>query len=681
MALLERIRGAWDALRYGERRYGWNTVLQQIEDYGAATDTGIPVTADNALRCAAVWACVRVAVETVATLPLHVYRTQGKSKDIARDHPVYNLLHRAPNPEQTKVEFLEQMLLAYELRGNAFAEIVRNSRGRILALWPRHPDRMAVARGADGKVTYTYTAPNGKRTTIPPVNMLHFRFMSSDGLMGKSPITYAAETVALGLAARRYGAKVFSQGGAQRVALSTDAVLRDEEQVKEFKRCWKANYGSIENMGEVAVLHSGLKPTIIGINPEDAQLLELLNATVYDICRIWRVPPHKVANLERATFSNIEHQAIEWVVDGVVPRVVRLEQAMDRALLGGDPEYYTKFNINGLLRGDFKTRMEGYQIAIQNAIMSPNEARELDEMNPYPEGDIHLQQVNMAPVGWTPDQAEPAKPKADDRAACGCGIEHVVAGITDRTNPADFRHTRADGNSRRKVRAQWQPVIEAAYTRIRKREKAEILEAAEKFLGRRSTGDFWEWLRSWGVAHPEWVLNVIGPAIEGMERAMADAAAGELGLDTPAEIGDWIKGFLQGFSRNHTDATIAAVEQMMAAGATLDEMLAEIRRRMETWAESAASDASDRITQSDGAVTREVWKRLGVTKFRWATVGDNCPFCNQIAGKVVGVEEHFVGAGTTLEAEGKTPLVQNRNILFPPLHKGCDCQIAAEVSL
>jgi len=360
--------------------------------------TGVRVTPDTALTLGAVWACVRAVTETIASLPLNVMqRTETGARRVWEGHPLQSLLHRFPNPLMSKVEFWEYMIGHLELRGNAYAEIERDRMGRPVALWVLHPDAMTVVQGKDG-IEYGYRLnPGGETVRLRREQILHIKFLSLDGVLGLSPIKYAASTVGAGIAAREYSSRVFRGDGMKRMALVTDMPLKSE-QVAEISAAWRNAYSGLDSAHRVAVLHSGLKPETIGISPEDAQLLQLWNANVNDVCRIWRVPPHKIAQLDRATFSNIEEQNIEWVTDSILPRVTRIEAALDSAFFRDDPQGFTKFNIDGLLRGRLSERMQAYATSIQWGFRSRNEIRALEELEPFAGGDNFDRPLNMLPI-------------------------------------------------------------------------------------------------------------------------------------------------------------------------------------------------------------------------------------------------------------------------------------------
>ena len=357
------------------------------------TTSGKPVNERTAMQTTAVYACVRILAETIASLPLNVYRSTDIGKEKAIDHQLYYLLHDEPNPEMTSFVFRETLMSHLLLWGNAYAQIIRDGRGRILALYPLLPDRMAVDRTTDGQLFYEYRKDAGY-VILRPEDVLHIPGLGFDGLVGYSPIAMAKNAVGMAIATEEYGAKFFANGANPGGVLEHPGVVKDPARIRES---WNAVYQGSGNAHRVAVLEEGMKFQPIGIPPEQAQFLETRKFQTEEICRIFRVPPHLVSNLDRATFSNIENQSISFVVHTIRPWLVRLEQGMNKALLSQTEkgQYFVGFVVDGLLRGDYASRMQGYAIGIQNGFLSPNDVRTLENMNTIEHGDIYAMNGNM----------------------------------------------------------------------------------------------------------------------------------------------------------------------------------------------------------------------------------------------------------------------------------------------
>ena len=369
------------------------------------TTSGKPVNEHTAMQMTAVYSCVRILAEAVAGLPLHLYKyTASGSKEKALSHPLYFLLHDEPNPEMSSFVFRETLMTHLLLWGNAYAQIIRNGKGEVIALYPLMPNRMSVDRDYSGALYYTYTrysdeAPtmNGMTVTLRPSDVLHIPGLGFDGLVGYSPIAMAKNAIGMAIACEEYGAKFFANGAAPGGVLEHPGTIKDPQKVRDS---WNAAYQGSSNSHRVAVLEEGMKYQSIGISPEQAQFLETRKFQINEIARIFRVPPHMVGDLEKSSFSNIEQQSLEFVKYTLDPWVIRWEQAISRALLRPDEKklYFAKFNVDGLLRGDYVSRMNGYATARQNGWMSANDIRELENLDRIPPelgGDLYLINGNM----------------------------------------------------------------------------------------------------------------------------------------------------------------------------------------------------------------------------------------------------------------------------------------------
>lgn len=369
------------------------------------TTSGKAVTERSAMQMTAVYSCVRILAEALAGLPLHLYRyTENGGKEKATDHPLYHLLHDEPNPEMSSFVFRETLMTHLLLWGNAYAQIIRNGKGEVIALYPLMPNRMTVDRDQNGHLYYRYRttsddAPTmeGSSVTLPPNQVLHIPGLGFDGVVGYSPIAMAKNAIGMAIACEEYGAKFFANGAQPGGVLEHPGTIKDPQRVRES---WQNTFGGSGNANKIAVLEEGMKYTPISISPEQAQFLETRKFQINEIARIFRVPPHMVGDLEKSSFSNIEQQSLEFVKYTLDPWVVRWEQTLFRALFTDSEkkEYFFKFNLEGLLRGDYATRMSGYATARQNGWLSANDIRELENLDRIPAedgGDLYLINGNM----------------------------------------------------------------------------------------------------------------------------------------------------------------------------------------------------------------------------------------------------------------------------------------------
>ena len=393
----------------------WNRLFKpKVEDYSISTRyrflmgptaAGKTVNERSAMQLTAVYACVRILAEGIAGLPLHLYKCgKNGSREKAVEHPLYFLLHDEPNPEMTSFVFRETLMTHLLLYGNCYCQIIRDGRGQVTALYPLMPNQMSVDRDERRQLYYTYLRSGDEADTMKkgtvyllPEDVLHIPALGFDGLVGYSPIAMAKNSIGMGLACEEYGAKFFANGAAPSGVLEHPGTIKD---ITRLRESWNAIYGGSKNAGKVAILEEGMHYSPISIPPNEAQFLETRKFQVDEIVRIFHVPPHMIGDLERSTFSNIEQQSLEFVKYTLNPWVCRWEQALTRSLLSPKEkrEYSIKFNVDGLLRGDYQSRMNGYAVGRQNGWMSANDIRELENMDKISEeqgGDLYLVNGNM----------------------------------------------------------------------------------------------------------------------------------------------------------------------------------------------------------------------------------------------------------------------------------------------
>lgn len=375
------------------------------------SNSGKFVTERSAMQMTAVYSCVRILSEALASLPLQFYHyTEDGGKEKAVDKPLYTLLHDEPNPEMTSFIFRETLMTHLLLWGNAYSQIIRNGKGEVVALYPLMPDRMKVDRDESGRLYYEYTVyesddVSGRKGTnkvgrvvkLKPYDVLHVPGLGFDGLVGYSPIAMAKNAIGLAIAAEEYGSTFFANGAQPSGVLEHPGTLQDPAKIRDS---WQSTFGGSGNANKIAVLEEGMKYAPISIPPDQAQFLETRKFQIDEIARIFRVPPHMVGDLEKSSFSNIEQQSLEFVKYTLDPWVCRWEQAMTKALLSPEEKknYFLKFNVDGLLRGDYESRMRGYATARQNGWMSANDIRELENLDRIPEdqgGNLYLINGNM----------------------------------------------------------------------------------------------------------------------------------------------------------------------------------------------------------------------------------------------------------------------------------------------
>lgn len=367
--------------------------------YGSTSAAGVRVDPDTALKLSAVWACINLISESIATLPLVIYErlpNDGKQRDTR--HPLYDLLHDQPNDVQTALEWRQMMTLHALLRGNGYSQLMPGPRGFVDQIVPLHPDLVTAPRVQGDP--YVYNPPGLPPEKIPAGQMFHLRGMMLAGNTGVSVIEYARESMGIGLAAEQYAGRVFSQDGRPRGVLEHPGKL-SREATERLRETWQEAYAGLGNAHKVGVLQEGMAFKSISVSPDDAQMLSSREFSVEDVCRWFRVPPHMVGSTAKVTSwgSGIEQLGIGFVTYTLLPWMTRWEQVIRRDLLLDKRGRFAEHVVTALLRGDQKSRYEAYAIGRTNGWLSANDIRRLENMNPIPGGDTYLQPLNMTPAG------------------------------------------------------------------------------------------------------------------------------------------------------------------------------------------------------------------------------------------------------------------------------------------
>ncbi|NLB56077.1 MAG: phage portal protein [Lentisphaerae bacterium] len=639
---------------------------------GAPTKTGVNVNEASALKLTTVFACVRILSETVASLPLLVYRrTANGGKERVPEHPLYTILHDRANPEMTAMIFRETLMAHCVTWGNAYAYIIRDNAGRARELWPLLPNRTEPKRDErTNKLYYEAKIKNGEQIKLSPDEVLHIPGLGWDGIKGYSPIRMAREAIGLGLATEEFGALFFGQG-TNIGGIAEHPGKLGEKAHKNLRNSLNETYQGLGKSHRLLLLEEGMKFQKVGVPPNDAQFLESRKFQVEEICRIFRVPPHLVASLDRATFSNIESQSIEFVVHTIRPWLVRWEQAIKMRLISEaeQQKYFAEHIVDGLLRGDIQSRYQAYAVGRQNGWLSANDIREKENMNPIEDGgDIYLVPLNMVPA----DQV---------------GMDSLRTDYTlDSSRAFQFNEQRGirSATARKRLSAAYEKIFQDVAARIVKREKADIRRALKKHFGERSSIFFENWLKEFYEEAPEWVQRMMFPIAMGFAEAIQGEIAEEINIEPgmTKELEVFTKKYVEAFSYRHTGSSKGQIIALIRKAEDENEDLVElIEERLDEWEEKRPGKVAMRETiQQASAVAVAVYKMSGVQRLKWVNTGSkSCPWCESMNGKIVGIEEHFVEPGEEWSpegAEGEHMKIRGP-IQHPPLHAGCQCMIIA----
>ena len=639
---------------------------------GRASATGVNVTEKTALHSTAVFACVRILAETIASLPLPVYRRiEPRGKQRAPEHPLYPILHDAPNPYMTSLSWRETLMGHAATWGNAYSEIEWDARGQVRALWPLRPDMMKeVKYNSAGKLIYVYRLPDGTDKTLMAYRVLHIPGLGFDGIMGYSPIAMARDAVGLAMATEEYGARFFKNGAKPGGVLEHPGKLGEGANTN-LRKSWNEMHQGLSKQHRIAILEEGMTYKQIGIPPNDAQFLETRKFQLQEIARIYRVPPHMLADLERATFSNIEHQSIDFVVHTIRPWLVRWEQTIKQKLLldGERNQYFAEFLVDGLLRGDTQTRYQAYSVGRQWGWLSANDVREIENMNPLPDeqGDIYLIPMNMMPA----DQAG-QEPKIDEPAE------------GQRVNLPTAEEFRQQGKikaaqNRSRLAKQYERLFRDAAARVVSREVKDIKRALKKHLGERDSTDFLNYTDDYYNKAPEWIKRTMLPVLLSLGEAVRDAASKEVGADPP-DTTEWIDGYAERYANQHAGSSRGQIGALITKASTEGLNPADlVDERLDEWDEKRSAKIASRETvEQSNKIARFVFAGAGFTRLRWVAIGDkSCPYCQEMDNKVVGIESPFLGASETLESDDGRMRI-NKPAFTPQLHSGCVCQIVPD---
>lgn len=639
---------------------------------GKASATGISVTPTTALYSTAVYACVKILAETVASLPLPVYRRLERSKERDPSHPLYTLLHDQPNPEMTSFEFREALMGHLALRGNAYAEIVRDGAGKVVELWPLRPDRMQVKRES-GKLAYYY-AVGTQTVRIGADRIMHLRGLSDDGIIGYSPVRLAREAIGLALATEEFGARFFGNNSRPGGILVHPNKLTDEAK-KRLKESWEAAQGGLSNAHRVAVLEEGIKWEQIGIAPEDAQYLETRNFQLAEIARFYRIPGVLVGLDDKtSTYASAEQFFLSFVVHTIRPWLVRWEQAIKRDLFTPSERetHFAEFLVDGLLRGDIQSRYNAYAVGRQNGWLSANDIRRLENMDEIEGGDIYLVPLNMVPANDLIDGSIDAKPGAPTQPA----RSRIIV-------PTEERQLRS-GLARRRIRRAYARVIEDAAARIIRREKADVLREAEKQLEKRGWQSFDLWLEQFYAEHREFIERNMGPVFRSLAELVQVEAAKEVGGKEGLSplVESSLRTYLTNYVLYHTHDSLGQIRAVMRQAQEQGQPEIEaLQQRLAEWEEKRPGKIStwESVALTE-AVAVAVYEENQIQRIRWAAIGSSCPWCRRMDGRVVGIKGYFANKGESVEGEGEgiEPMLVERITRHPPLHLACDCCIAAE---
>lgn len=698
----------------------WFALLERDREGEAAELASVGT--EQALRVSAVQACVRILSDTVAGLPLHLYKRAGKGKERADAHPAARVL-RAPNARMTALDLRKALITNRLLQGNGYAPLLYEGNGRLTGIDLVEAWRVQVFR-TDGGMLYRWHDAQGIAREATQERMIHLRGLSGNGLVGYSVIHgMAQDAIALGYAQQQQ-ARSFMATGSRLSGILSLPNNADRGVIEKLRTAWAAAYGGPRNAGKVAVLDNGASFSSTAVAPEDAQFLEQRQFSVADIARMFGVPPHLIGAQGSTSYASAEQNSLEFVVFTILPLAQAIEATLNKALLSESEQESLFFahTIDGLLRGDAKSRNEAYAIGVQNGWLSRNEVRALENMNPVDGLDEYLAPMNMTTA---PALAAVAEQQTAGNGEQGTGNSDSAAGSATREPTPTARGRRWAPRELRALvvislddphvheeradagRDNTEPDDDGGLTEAQRAVRQDRQDAAESVielwqdaagrLVRREVADLRRRLQGGALTHVEMVAwleqfyrelqPVAGRYFAATLRTSARLAAAtverELGERVSlADLAEYLEEYLGALSGAWTQSSLgqlrSVIEMAVAAAepGTEDVTAAEaVRTRVGEWEERRAEKTGRRQAYASingGAVA--CMGLLGVSALRWLSTGRSCPHCRSLSGKRVALGSSFTDGQLTVG--GQTMQVYGIK-KHAPLHDGCDCTVGA----
>ncbi|MEU7348347.1 phage portal protein [Streptomyces bacillaris] len=654
---------------------GIATPEKWVEDWmrgGSVNSAGIRVDQDTALTYSPFFAGVRVLSEDLATLPMFLYeRLEPRGKRRATGHPLYALLHDQPN-DMMSAAWLKETLTAHAITwGDGVAHVVSNKRtGVIEEIWPLRPDRLTIGvkRTGAGRFERRYRYDddvNGIHVTLLPHEVLHIPGLGFDGVRGYPVVELAANAIGLGLATEHHGAKVFSNGAAPGGALSHPGNLSPEAR-RRMADDWENIHKGIDRAHRVAILEEGVTFQNVGVPNDSAQFLETRKLQVTEMARWLRLPPHKIMDLDRATFSNIEQQQLDYVSSALNVWLVRWEQAVLTQLLLPEERqtFYAEFLVDSLLRGDTAARYAAYAVGRQWGWLSANDVREKENLNPVEGGDAYLVPLNMVPAGGERAALEST---AVRRARLMRG-----GGSTVRDKLADAYAPKVHESVEKLVAFEAERVTELV---------AQHLEPERGRLRTRSLSGFLAALSALYASDgpvAELLTELWLPLFTVFAADVAADAAEEVGAEDDIDLTVWARAYALAHVAYQVASSYGQLRNAAQSADTPEAIVDDVLARLAKWEEEKADKVTRwETSQLPNAAAREAWRDAGVKRLQWVARGsENCPYCTKLDGSIREIEDPFVAKGDEIDGdEDGEKLVAKRNTFHPPVHAGCQCQV------
>jgi len=630
-----------------------------LEHFDAeASPSGVSVSPDRALGITAFWAGVRAISQTIAGLPLQVYeRVDDRTRRPAPDHPVYQLVFKRPNPNMSAFTFKEMRILHLLMWGNAYAEIQVGGDGRPEALWPLLPDRTDVVV-RDGQKYYS-TIIDDKKIMLSPDKVLHVPGPGFDGLQGYNVIKVHRDSLGLSAAANEYGARFFGNSGRPSGYIKHPGEPNEEER-KQLREEWNQVHSGLTSAQRTAVLWGNMEWEKVSMPPEEAQFIQTREMQIEEVARILNINPILLQHFSKATTwgSGVAQFLTAFGKFTIQPWLDRDEDVLDWDLFTENERgrFYTKYNLDALLRGDVKTQAEVLEIKRRNGVINADEWRALDEENPLPEGQgqQYFMPLNMAPINQMIDRDTDDLPRRTR--------ERRSTQMRGRLRDA-HKSSFADG-ARRYVR----------------RDVSNLKRAARKAAEQQDPIAYLErWIEDFYPGQERVIRQTMLPMVAALADSIGAEAADEIGAD-PVDMDTFAEEYTDNLAMREAGSSRGQV-LALAREVPAEELGDALEERASEWEENRPGKvAMNEVVRVATGASRYAWGAVGVSFLVWRANPDACPLCEEMDGRRVGIQEHFLSEGDSVTPDDRPGGIQtDHDVAGPPLHQGCQCDIEPEV--
>ncbi len=634
------------------------------------SSSGVSVTHDKAMGITAFWAGIRLISQTIAGLPCQVYERKGKESELAEKHPVHKLLYTRPNPMMTPFTFKEIRTGHCLSWGNSYAEIEYDRGSRPIALWPLLPDR-TEPEIIDGKKIY-WTIVNGTKVWLDADRVLHVPGLGFDGIKGYNVIKIHRESLGLTIASNRYGAKFFENSG------KPSGVIRhpgnpDTDERRELREEWNQMHTGLTNAQRTAVLWGNMEWQAISVPPEEAQFLQTREMQIEEVARILNINPILLQHYTKSTTwgSGIAQFLTAYGKFTITPWLEREEDVLDWDLFSEEDRarFYTKYNINALLRGDAESQAKVLEIKRRNGVISADEWRELDEENPLPDGQgkEYFMPLNMAPVSQM--------------------MEREPDSLTAPQRMKNLRQGRS-AVMRKRLRDAHIKAFEDGARRYVKRDVGALTRAINKAFAEnasslnRGSGDpavsLNRWIEEFYPTQERYIMQTMLPLVMALAGIVAAEAAEEVNAE-PENIDAFANSYTENLARREAGSSRGQILALIDEVGE-EELQDALTARAAEWEEKRPNKvAMDEVVRVASGAARFAWTAAGMSYLVWRANPDACPLCQEMDGRRVGIKEYFLAPGESVTSDDRPGgIVAEQNLGGPPLHQGCQCDIVPE---